>query len=158
MRGEGSPFGGPSVGLAGVLLGDARPAGALGSSAGSSGRGTKRRADRVDTSTMAPRFVVRCAVYIQAVIHRRLLRGLPGLGKQLCRPPRRLLLQQTRDIARPHFWWPWDASIGPPSCAQRGHPCLLPSAVAAHGRTRSTGRPVETAPCTGPRRLNHPRL
>lgn len=45
-------------------------------------RGRKRRADRVDTSTLAPRFMVRCAVYIRvlainvsqigAVIHRLL--------------------------------------------------------------------------------------
>lgn len=35
-------------------LGDARPAGALDSSAGLSGRDTKRRADRVDTSTPGP--------------------------------------------------------------------------------------------------------
>lgn len=45
-------------------------------------RGRKRRADRVDTTTLAPRFMVRCAVYIRvlainvfqigAVIHRLL--------------------------------------------------------------------------------------
>lgn len=80
-------------------------------------------------STLAPRFMVRCADYIRvlainvfqigAVIHR--CWGQGGLVV----PPRRLLLQQTRNTRRPHFWWPWDASIGPLSCAQASHPCLI---------------------------------
>lgn len=40
---------------------------------------------------------------------------------------------------RPHFWWPWDASIGKLSCAQAGYPCpLLLSAVSARTVLYST--------------------
>lgn len=112
-----------------------------GASVGLSGRGRKRRADRVDTSTLAPRFMVRCADYIPVLAIN--VPSIPDWGShpslleagETVVPPRRFLLQQTRNIARPHFWWPWDASIGPLSCAQHSQSmpsCYLPCLLAVY--------------------------
>lgn len=106
-------------------------------------RGTKRRADRVDTSTLAPRSMVRCADYIHVLAINVFQIGAAtrrrrGAG-ELVVPPRRFLLQQTRNTSEGHT----SGGLGTPasaSCHVRSiviHHCLvLLSAVSARTAQR----------------------